>query len=106
MTDFRKLEQELDSEVRYELRLYVAGQTAKSVRAFANLRRICEEHLAGRCTIEVVDLLQNPELAKDDQIVAVPTLIKKVPEPLRKIIGDLSDEERVLIGLDVRTTRE
>lgn len=96
----------VDPDVRWELRLYVAGQTAKSVRAFANLRRICEEHLQGRCSIEVIDLLQNPELAKDDQIVAVPTLIRKVPEPLRKIIGDLSNEERVLVGLDVRTLWE
>lgn len=91
-----------DDQEKWELRLYVAGQTAKSLRAFANLRRICEEHLAGRCSIEVIDLMQNPELAKDDQIVAVPTLIRKLPEPLRKIIGDLSNEERVLIGLDVR----
>lgn len=95
-----------DSHERWELRLYVAGQTTKSMRAFANLRRICDEHLAGRCSIEVIDLLQNPELARDDQIVAVPTLIRKVPEPLRKIIGDLSNEERVLVGLDVRTSWE
>jgi circadian clock protein KaiB len=87
----------------WELKLYVAGQTAKSMRAFANLRRICEEHMGGRCTIEVIDLLQNPQLAKDDQIVAVPTLIRKLPEPLKKIIGDLSNEERVLVGLDLKT---
>lgn len=95
-----------DGEERWELRLYVAGQTGKSLRAFANLRRICEEHLAGRCSIEVIDLMQNPELAKDDQIVAVPTLIRKLPEPLRKIIGDLSNEERVLVGLDVRLGKD
>lgn len=97
---------DLASPIKWELRLYVAGQTAKSMRAFANLRRICDEHLEGRCSIEVIDLMQNPELAKNDQIVAVPTLIRKVPEPLRKIIGDLSNEERVLIGLDVRTIWE
>ncbi len=85
----------------WDLKLYVAGQTPKSVRAFANLRRISEEHMGGRCTIEVIDLLQNPQLAKEDQIVAVPTLIRKLPEPMRKIIGDLSNEERVLVGLDL-----
>lgn len=86
----------------WELRLYVAGQTAKSLRAFANLNRICEEHLAGRYRIEVIDLLKNPQLAKGDQILALPTLIRRLPEPVKKIIGDLSDTERVLVGLDLR----
>ena len=86
----------------WELRLYIAGQTQKSVAAFANLKRICEEHLRGKYRIEVIDLLKNPQLARGDQILAVPTLVRKVPEPMRKIIGDLSNEERVLVGLDVR----
>ena len=83
------------------LRLYVAGQTPKSMTAFANLKNICEEHLAGRYEIEVVDLLKNPTLASGDQILAIPTLVRKLPEPVRKIIGDLSNTERVLIGLDL-----
>lgn len=87
----------------WELRLYVAGQTSKSVTAFANLKRICEEHLQGRYTIEVIDLLLEPQLARGDQILAVPTLVRKLPEPVRKIIGDLSNTERVLVGLDLRT---
>ena len=86
----------------WELRLYVAGQTAKSLQAFANLKRICEEHLAGRYQIEVIDLLKNPQLARGDQILALPTLVRKLPEPVRKIIGDLSNTERVLVGLDLR----
>jgi circadian clock protein KaiB len=85
----------------YHLRLYVAGQTRKSVQAIANLRQICEEHLAGRYSIEVVDLLEHPHLARGDQILAIPTLVRKLPEPIRKIIGDLSHAERVLVGLDV-----
>lgn len=88
------------SEV-FLLRLYVAGQTPKSMLAFANLKKICEEHLAGRYEIEVVDLLKNPTLARGDQILAIPTLVRKLPEPVRKIIGDLSNTERVLIGLDL-----
>jgi circadian clock protein KaiB len=87
---------------KWELTLYVAGQTAKSLQAFANLKRICEEHLAGEYRIEVVDLLKNPQLAKGDQILALPTLVRKLPEPVRKIIGDLSNTERVLVGLDLR----
>ncbi len=83
------------------LRLYVAGQTPKSLVAFANLKKICEEHLKGQYTIEVVDLLENPTLARGDQILAIPTLVRKLPEPVRKIIGDLSNTERVLIGLDL-----
>ena len=86
----------------WELRLYTAGQTPKSVLAFNNLKRICEEHMPGRYRIEVIDLVQNPRLARDDQIVAIPTLVRKLPEPLRKIIGDLSDTERTLVGLQLR----
>jgi circadian clock protein KaiB len=88
--------------LEYQLRLYVAGQTVKSVAAFENLKRICETHLAGRYTIEVIDLLQNPKLAAGDQILAVPTLVRQLPEPIKKIIGDLSNEDRVLVGLDVK----
>jgi circadian clock protein KaiB len=86
----------------YRLRLYVAGQTPKSVLAFKNLRQICEEHLLGRYEIEVMDLRQNPQLAQGDQILAVPTLVRRLPEPIKKIIGDLSNTERVLVGLDLR----
>jgi circadian clock protein KaiB len=87
---------------RWQLRLYVAGQTAKSVAAFNNLKSLCEQHLAGKYEIEVVDLLENPQLARGDQIVAIPTLVRKLPEPIRKIIGDLSNTERVLVGLQLR----
>jgi circadian clock protein KaiB len=93
------------SEV-WKLRLYVAGQTPKSMAAFVNLKKICEEHLAGRYQIEVVDLVKNPQLAKGDQIFAIPTLVRKLPPPLRKIIGDLSNTERVLVGLDLRPANE
>ncbi len=86
----------------YNLRLYVAGQTPRSLRAFANLRDICDKHLAGRYTIEVIDLQENPQLAQGDQILAIPTLVRKLPPPLRKIIGDLSDTEKVLVGLDLK----
>lgn len=86
----------------WELRLYVAGQTPKSLTAFANLKKICEEHLEGKYRIEVVDLLKNPQLARGDQILAIPTLVRKLPEPIKKIIGDLSNTERVLVGLDLR----
>ncbi len=88
---------------RVGLRLYVAGQTSRSLAAIDNLRRICEENLKGRYTIEVIDLLLTPQLARGDQIVAIPTLVKKLPTPLRRIIGDLSNSERVLIGLDIRS---
>lgn len=91
-----------ESSELWELRLYVAGQTPNSVRAFANLRRICEEHLKGKYNIEVIDLLESPQLAAGDQILAVPTLVRKLPEPLKKIIGDLSNTERVLVGLNIR----
>src|SRR5436305_15325213 len=87
------------------LRLYVAGQTPKSVTALANLKRVCEEHLPGRHTIEVIDLLQQPARARSDQIVAIPTLVRRVPEPVRKVIGTLADTERVLVGLRIDTDR-
>jgi KaiB domain. len=87
------------------LRLYVAGQTPKALTAFSNLKKICEEHLAGKYRIEVVDLLENPQLSRGDQIVALPTLVRKLPPPMRKIIGDLSNTERVLVGLDLRPVR-
>jgi circadian clock protein KaiB len=90
---------------KWELRLYVAGQTPKSVAAFANLKRVCEEHLRGRYEIEVIDLLRNPQLAAGDQIVAIPTLVRKLPQPLRKIVGDLRDTERVLVGLQLRPAK-
>ncbi|MFZ1933922.1 MAG: circadian clock KaiB family protein [Thermoguttaceae bacterium] len=90
------------AEKAWELRLYVAGQTPKSVTAFANLKKICEEHLAGQYRIEVIDLLENPRLAQQDQIFAIPTLVRKLPEPVRKIIGDLANTERTLIGLQLR----
>jgi len=86
----------------WELRLYVAGKTPKSLAAIANLQRLCDEHLAGKFTIEVVDLIVHPHLAKGDEIVAIPTLIRKLPPPIRRVIGDLSNEERVLVGLQVR----
>lgn len=86
----------------YHMRLYVAGHTAKSMAAMANLRRICEEHLPGRYDIEVIDLLKNPQLAAGDQILAIPTLVRRIPEPLKRIIGDLSNTEKVLVGLDIR----
>jgi circadian clock protein KaiB len=85
----------------YVLRLYVAGQTPKSMAAIANLKKICEEHLAGRYQLQMIDLLKDPKLARGDQILAIPTLVKKLPEPVRKIIGDLSNTERVLVGLDL-----
>jgi len=90
------------AEKTWELRLYVAGQTPKSLAAFANLKKICEEHLAGQDHIEVIDLLKQPQLASGDQILAIPTLVRKLPEPIRKIIGDLSNTERVLVGLNLR----
>lgn len=86
----------------WQLRLYVAGQTPKCLVAFANLKKLCEEYLTGQYEIEVVDLLQTPALASGDQILAIPTLVRKLPEPVRKIIGDLSNTERVLVGLDIR----
>lgn len=96
---------DLDDGQVWQLRLYVAGQTPKSITAFANIKRLCEEHLAGRYEIEIVDLLVNPQLAAGDQIIAIPTLVRKLPEPLRKIVGDLRDTERVLVGLQLRPAR-
>lgn len=90
----------------WELRLYVAGKTPKSVTALNNLRRYCETHLPGQYHIEVIDLLEKPQLAEGDQILAIPTLVRKVPEPIRKIIGDLSNEEKVLVGLDIRPANQ
>ncbi len=87
---------------RYKLRLYVAGQTAKSLTAMKNLERFCEQHLAGRYEIEVIDLLKNPQLAAGDQILAIPTLVRRLPSPLKRIIGDLSNTDKVLVGLDIR----
>jgi len=92
----------MSNVLAYELRLYVAGQTAKSLAACANLQRICEMHLAGQYRIEIIDLTKNPMLAAGDQILALPTLVRRLPKPVKKIIGDLSNEERVLVGLDVR----
>lgn len=92
-------------EEKWELRLYVAGKTTKSVAALNNLSKLCEEHLKGKYVIEVIDLLVHPQLAEGDQIFAIPTLVKKVPEPIRKIIGDLSNEEKVLVGLNIRAAK-
>ncbi|KLK88357.1 hypothetical protein SZ63_04840 [Methanoculleus sediminis] len=103
MTDTEKTAGE--NGEKWILRLYVAGQTPKSLAAFASIKRICEEHLAGRYEIEVIDLLEHPQLARGDQIFAVPTLVRKLPPPLRKIIGDLSNTEKVLVGLDVQPSR-
>ncbi len=88
--------------MKWELRLYVAGKTEKSVTALTNLKKYCEEHLKGQYKIEVIDLLEKPQLAEGDQILAIPTLVRKVPEPIRKIIGDLSNEEKVLVGLNIK----
>jgi circadian clock protein KaiB len=90
------------SDEVWDLRLYVAGQTPKSLTAFANLKKICEEHLEGRYRIDVIDLLENPQLGRGDQILAIPTLVRNLPEPIKKIIGDLSNTEKVLVGLDIR----
>ena len=90
-----------ENDKAWELRLYIAGKTTKSVTALANLRRYCEEHLKDQYRIEVIDLLVNPQLAEGDQILAIPTLVRKVPEPIRKIIGDLSNKEKVLVGLNI-----
>jgi circadian clock protein KaiB len=95
--------QPAEQPVQYRLRLYVAGQSARSMNAIANLKRVCEQHLHGRYEVEVVDLLEHPQLAKGDQILALPTLVLKLPEPVRKIIGDLSNTDRVLVGLDLKS---
>jgi circadian clock protein KaiB len=91
-----------DESTRWNLRLYVAGQTPRSLSAFTNLKQICEEYLKDKYHIEVIDLMENPTLARGDQILAVPTLVRKLPQPIRKIIGDLSNTERVLVGLDIQ----
>jgi len=101
MSERSETEQAAQTE-RFVLRLYIAGQTPKCMHAFTNLKRICEEHLANRYQIEIIDLLENPQLARGDQILAVPTLVRQLPEPVKKIIGDLSNTERVLVGLDLR----
>lgn len=98
-----KEEKKGTGEKLWELRLYIAGTTPKAVTALENLKRICEEHLSDQYHIEVIDLLKNPQLAQGDQIIAVPTLVRKLPEPIRKIIGDLSNTERVLVGLDLKS---
>jgi circadian clock protein KaiB len=102
MTPVDDTETDADDSNEYQMRLYVAGQTPKSLAAIANLKKICEEHLAGRYTIEVIDLTVTPQLAAGDQIVALPTLVRRLPPPLKRIIGNLSDTERVLVGLDIR----
>ncbi|HEY9207013.1 MAG TPA: circadian clock KaiB family protein [Candidatus Methanoperedens sp.] len=100
-----KISKKSEKPDTWELRLYVAGTTPKSLLAFANLKKLCEKHLAGKYTIEVIDLLKNPQLAGGDQILAIPTLVRKLPPPLKKIIGDLSNTERVLVGLDLRPAK-
>ncbi len=100
-----KTKKRIVPEELWDLRLYVAGQTPKSLAAFANLKRLCEEHLAGKYNIEIIDLMKNPQLARGDQILAIPTLVRKLPTPIKKIIGDLSNTERVVVGLDIRPAR-
>ena len=100
--DFEKLAAQSPSQEKYLLRLYVTGMTPRSTQAIARIKAICEKHLQGRYELEVIDIYQQPELAKGEQIIATPTLIKKLPSPLRRIVGDLSDKERVLLGLDLR----
>ncbi|MBP2665542.1 MAG: circadian clock protein KaiB [Firmicutes bacterium] len=101
MSEDEMLDKETTEPEVWLLRLYIAGQTPKSVRAIANLRKICETHLENRCQIEVVDLMEHPEIGRTDQILAIPTLVRRLPEPITKIIGDLSNTERVLVGLDI-----
>jgi circadian clock protein KaiB len=100
----KKAENKGSAEV-WNLRLYIAGQTPRSIAAFSNLKKICDEHLSGRYNIEVVDLIKHPQLAAGDQIVAIPTLVRKLPEPLRRIVGDLRDTERALVGLQLRPAK-
>lgn len=102
MANARSDAEAADDGGHYHLRLYVAGQTVKSVAALANLKRVCEEHLAGRYDLEVIDLIEKPSLAAGDQILAIPTLVRRLPAPLKRIIGDLSNTEKVLVGLDIR----
>ena len=96
-----QIEESIGNET-WNLRLYVAGQTPKSLAAFANLKKLCEEHLKGKYSLEIIDLIENPHLAAGDQVLAIPTLVRKLPEPMRKIIGDLSDTEKVLVGMDLK----
>jgi circadian clock protein KaiB len=103
MATSRKTKTAATAPVEWDLRLYVAGPTPKSVAALRNLQQLCDEHLAGRYRIEVIDLMKNPQLAEGDQILALPTLVRKLPSPIRKIIGNLSNTERVFVGLDLRT---
>jgi len=105
-TSTKKAETNLNENDKWILRLYVAGQTPKSVTAFLNLKKICEERLKNKYTIEVIDLLVNPQLGREHQILAIPTLVRKLPVPVRKIIGDLSNTERVLVGLDIKQVKE
>jgi circadian clock protein KaiB len=102
LDDLAKKRGNVSPEDKWELRLYVAGQTPRSVEAFANLKKLCDAHLSGRYTIEVVDLVKHPQLAAGDQIIAIPTLVRKLPAPLRKIVGDLSNTDRALVGLQLR----
>lgn len=101
MTKRKAVEAAVPDEESWDLRLYVVGQTPKSIAAIANLKRICAEHLPGRHTIEIIDVAKNPKIARRDQIVAIPTLVRKLPNPVRKLIGDLSSTERVLVGIDL-----
>lgn len=101
-TAYPPLDEEEIEGLVWDLHLYVAGQTPRCITAFANLKKLCEEHLEGKYRIQVVDLLENPQLAEGDQILAIPTLVRRLPTPLRKVIGDLSNTERVLVGLDLR----
>jgi circadian clock protein KaiB len=104
VTTVKKKKAKTDAkEEVWNLRLYVIGQTPKSIAAFTNLKKICDEHLAGKYQIEVIDLSKNPQLAKGDQIIAIPTLVRKLPEPIKKIIGDMANTERVLLGLDLKS---
>jgi circadian clock protein KaiB len=100
------MNERVDNQEQWELRLYTAGQTPRSLAAIKNLKRVCEEHLPGRYQIEVIDLMVNPRLAKDHQIVAIPTVVRKLPDPVRKVVGDLSDTERTLVGLELRPRRD
>jgi circadian clock protein KaiB len=102
MSDYEDVGPDFREDEVFNLRLYVAGQSPRSIRALQNLRKVCDEHLAGRYRVEVIDLLLNPALARGDEIVAVPTLVRTLPEPIRNIIGDLSDTDRVLVGLQLR----
>ena len=102
MASKKAVEAKSADPVEYRLRLYVAGQSARSIAAISNLKRVCEEHLQGRYAVEVIDLLQTPALAKGDQIIALPTLVLQLPEPIKRIVGDLSNTERVLVGLDLK----